>query len=152
MRKLEKHLCLALCAWLYYDCILLYLLCPGKNPCRVWLPCQNTNPASRGGNWTRTPTTQSDLRFQSATHKDEEENTRKEIAQQALRIKDTVFTPSDSIRWHRAGLPPQQIAIEVILGGQKVKKFRWRTRMGHCGMIYWYAWCMDWTTNWKLLL
>ena len=57
-----------------------------------------------------------------------EENTRKEIAQQALRINDTVFAPSDSIRWHRAGLPPQQIAIEVILGSQKVKKFRWRTR------------------------
>ena len=43
-----------------------------------------------------------------------EENTKKEIAEQALRMNDTVFAQSDSIRWHRAGPPPQQIGLKVI--------------------------------------
>ena len=62
-----------------------------------------------------------------------EENTKKEIAQQALRMNYTVFAQSDSIRWHRAGLPPQQIGLKVIFWDQKVKRFKWITRMGHCG-------------------
>ena len=62
-----------------------------------------------------------------------EENTRREIAQQALRMNYTVFAQSDSIRWHRAGLPPQQIGLKVIFWDQKVKRFKWITRMGHCG-------------------
>ena len=62
-----------------------------------------------------------------------EENTRKEIAQQALRMDYTEFAQSDSIRWHRAGLPPQQIGLKVIFWDKKVKRFKWRTRMGHCG-------------------
>ena len=62
-----------------------------------------------------------------------EENTKKEIAQQALRMNYTVFAQSDSIRWHRAGPPPQQIGLKVIFWDKKVKRFKWRTRMGHCG-------------------
>lgn len=137
MRKLEKHLCLALCAWLYYDCILLYLLCPGKNPCRVWLPCQNTNPASRRGNWTRTQTTQSDLRFQSATHKD--------VLRKSQRGKYQERNSSTGIthEWHyvctkwlnqmtqgRASSSTNSHRSDLL--GSKSKTIKWRTRMGHC--------------------
>ena len=136
----RRHLCLALCAWLYYDCILLYLICPGKTPAGSDCLVKTQTKAGEGEigqehqphhRATSDPDQQPTTKKFWESHR--EENTRKEIAQQALRMNDTVFAQSDSIRWHRAGPPPQQIGLKVIFWDQKVKRFKWRTRMGHCG-------------------